>query len=273
MSKKLPRHIVVLRLFAGAGFLLGAAGIVVNNPSLFWWAVAFAYAAFIAVAIDLRYELKSPRDRWWLGAGWALDVFLCTAFTFGIVLYDAPLQISPISYEGNYKKGEPQYGIVWDDDMSDLRIDIYNPTARDYEHLDLTIGIGQLGIRDEQQVTKLSGVTFIPKIHEVHLNLTDVDGKVTEERNQKVQFYNETRILCDKLPKHATLSLIFATSDFTPEARKATGPPKNGIFIVEVMPPFRFWMRKRVPSIRIVGDYSALNRPYKIDETRTVRAE
>jgi hypothetical protein len=70
--------------------------------------------------------------------GLGLAVFLAAAFTRGIVLYPAALPINGFSFGGKYGVGEVIHGITWDNAMSDLRVDINNPTNRDYDRLDLT---------------------------------------------------------------------------------------------------------------------------------------
>jgi hypothetical protein len=123
-----------------------------------------------------------------------------------------------------------------------------------------------MSIRDQKQITHVPGVSLLPKAHVVHINLVDDNGKQVGEKNKTIDHYNEVRILCDRLPKKMTIGLIFAVSALTPKAMEAMGhPPTDGILVMRLKPPFRLWMRKRVSNIGVIGDYSALNRPYDVN--------
>src|SRR2546425_2115913 len=158
----LPRSVKYLRGIGIIGLLLGGSGIVFTTPILFWWAAGFLWLGLLAWAVDVWFEPNI--GRWLRWGGMALILILCSAFTFGIAFYPAPLNVITTSYEGLYKPGESIYGIKWDADMSDLRIDINNPTNRDYDHLDVTIALpvkDHLYIRDRRQITDVPNVNLM----------------------------------------------------------------------------------------------------------------
>jgi len=269
-KQKPPRLVVFLRIVGGAGCFIGLGGIMFTSPTLFWYAAIFLYAGLLALAIDLSVEFKFKKDRWYRRGGITLVLFIAILFTAGIAFYPDRLQLMSVSFEGAYKNGESIHGITWDEDMSDLRIDIFNPTNRDFERLDLTINTGEASIRDQKQITNIAGVSLLPNAHSMHINFVDDNGKQVEERDKTIDNYNELRLLCDRLPKKTTIGLILGVHTMTPRAIELLGRPKPGISITASKPPFRMWMRKRVPSISIKGDYSALNRPYEVERNITV---
>jgi hypothetical protein len=270
----LPLSVKCLRTIGGAGFLFGLAFVLITSPILFWWGTTFLYVAFVAIAIDLHYEpdlRRSPRLR---RPGYLVVLVLACLFTWGIVMYPAKLQINSVSFEGLYKDGDSVYGIVWDDEMSDLRVDIYDPTDRDYDRLDLTIATpGGVMIRDQKQITSIPGVTLVASVHQVHFNQVEPDGKTIREHNMGASGYDQIRVLCDRLPKKATIGLILATSMQSEKALEIMGSLKNGLTFVPIPRPFKGFARKRAPTIRITGDFSVLNRPYTVSETYPVKAE
>jgi hypothetical protein len=273
--------VVLLRVFSAAGIFVGLAGIMFSNPSLFWCAAVFLYAGLFGLAFDIRQELKLKRQRRWRWVGWSVIVIVAGAFTLGIAFYPARIVVQPVSYEGDYKVGESEYGIVWSDDMSDLRVDLENPTERDYDHIDLTIAIGNLLIRDQRQVTHIPNVTLIPFAHQVHINKVDENGKPTGEENRSMDAYSQVRILCDKIPKKSTVGLILAVSELSPAAKSAIiGDPSKGlkpgeshILDIFVKPPYRTYVRHRAEVVTVTGDFAVWNRPFHLDRAYPVAPE
>jgi hypothetical protein len=261
-----PRPLVLLRIITGAGLFIGVGGILIASPSLFWIAAVFLYAALIALTFESIYEFKLKRERWLRRTGIAFAILLTTLFSWGIAFYPDKLQITPYSFEGQYKSGDSVFGIIWRDDVSDLRIEVSNQSDRAFEHLDLTINVGMMSIRGQQQISKVPGVSFEQQTPTLHLNFVDNSGKQTNERNIEMDGYNELRVGCDRLPKKTTIDLILAVSALTPQGMEVL---KTGTTRI-LPPPFNLWMRKRAPTINIKGDYSALNRPYEIDRGITV---
>jgi hypothetical protein len=264
---RVPPLVGFLRIITGAGLLIGAGGILFN-PAFFWYATPFLYAALIALGFEFKVEYRLKRERWLRWTGFLFVACCLVIFSFGIVLYPDKLQITAVSFEGQYENNTSQFGILWDEEMSDLRVDIYNPTNRDFDHLDLAINVGNLmSIRDQKQITSVPGVSLQPKAHVLHINLVDDSGKQVKEENKTIDHYGEVRVLCERLPKRMTIGLIFAVSALTPQAIEALGgsPPAEGIVAVRVKPPFRLWMRKRATNIVATGDYSRLIKPYEVD--------
>jgi hypothetical protein len=275
VGQKTSPAVVLLRLFSGIS--IGSAGIMFSYPSLFWYATGCFYIGLITLAIDIRQELKLKRHKWKRRFGWMMVLILGCAFSFGIAFYPAAIGVQSTSYEGQYKEGESEYGITWKDDMSDLRVDLENPTERDYDHIDLTISVGNLLVQDQKQVTNVPGVTLIPYSHQIHIILVDDNGKTTGEQNRSMNAYSEVRVLCDRLPKKTTVGLIFAVSDLTPKAREVTGgvpiTKEDTIVVLKLMPPYRMLMRKRAGAIKITGGFAVWNRPYSMDKGYIVKAE
>ena len=237
-----------------------------SSPGLFWWAAGFIYAGFAALIMDILCE--SDIHKWFRRGGLLLLIGLALVFSFGIVFYKAPIQIIATSYGGKYKSGELVYGILWDDGMSDLRVDMNNPSERDYNHLDLTIVTVKAFIRDQKQITNIPGVILIPMAHELHFKFLDKSGETKEEKNYSNVAHDGLRVLCDRLPKKSGISLILATSTMNP----AVPIDRNGIYIVtwDFAPPFPIWIKARASNIKISGTYSVWNRPFADEITYQV---
>jgi hypothetical protein len=273
-EKHHPLLAYFFRTLGAASLVLGCAGIM-SGISFMWYAT-FIYLGLTILVGDpwIEPSLKSYPIRRTL---FSLLFFVgILGFTFSIVLFPAPLKVASISYEGLYKAGDSVYGITWDETMSDTRIDISNPTSRDYDHLDVTVTLDfPFEIRDQKQITNIPGVTFLPASHEAHMELTDKDGNVTQEQNlpPSRRAYSQLRILCDRFPQHATVGLILAVSKPNPVELK-TMKPQDGVVVThENSPIYEHWVRARPNTVQIVGGYSAINRPYKINQTYQVVAQ
>jgi hypothetical protein len=268
-KRKVPKFVKYLRAIGGVGLLVGGSGVMWTSPKLFWYAAAFLYVGFLVLLIDgFREPNIGQLTRWaWLIA----IVGVALAFSLGIVLYPATLKITATCYEGKYKQGENIYGIEWDEGMSDLRVDIHNPTDRDYDHLDVVVIPEGVLIRDQKQVTNIPGVSVLPVAHEVHLKYVDKSGALTSETNESNIPHDGVRVFCDRLPKKTTIGLILATSNQNPRIEGSTSK-ENGIHVGFVDPasPFLIWVRARANSVRTVGEFSVLNRPFKSERSYPV---
>jgi len=265
----LPRSVKYLRGIGIIGLLLGGRGIVFTTPILFWWAAGFLWLGLLAWAADVWFEPNI--GRWLRWVGMALIVLLCSAFTFGIAFYPARLQVVATSHEGKYKSGEVIYGITWDDAMSELRIDITNPTNRDYDRLDLTITPNKL-IRDQKQFTAIPYVHLVPLGKHFHFNYTDKTGQITQEENSPPKAYSAVRLLCDRLPSKLSIGIVIAVSELSPEAAKLISP--SGLSILSYDPKTdKIWLRSRATSVSMVGEFTVAYRPYKIGRTLEVERQ
>jgi hypothetical protein len=265
----IPPHIRILRILSGAGILIGAGGIVLSSPYFFWiWAISL-WTGFIALVFDLRYEFRTKKQRWLRRGATVTVLGLLVWFTLGIAFYPNKLAANALSYEGQYKDGESIYGITWAQNFSDLRIILSNPTGTDFENLDFVINVDVSIIRDEKEITAVP-ITFLPNRSAIHIDVKNPKTGQTSETEQPFDGANELRIRCEKFPKNSDIVLILATSYPTPEMERALRTGK----IPKVAPEMFFnWVRKRVPHLRITGEYSRLNRPYPISMSMDVKAQ
>jgi hypothetical protein len=268
-KRKLPSPVAYLRAIGIGGVLLGIGGAMFTTPVLFWGATSFVYAGLFALIIDAWYEPNLKKSPWMHWSFFVVVIVFAAFFTFGIAFYDAPLAIASTSFEGLYKNGESVYGIIWNDDMSDLRIDIHNPTTRDYDHLDAIFTMNwPLMIRDQRQITNIPGVSLLPLNRKMHVRRTDEHGKVVVEENlpDSSLSADQLRVLCDRLPKNTTIGLILAVSEPNPVMVKNL-PRQNGV-LVESQDSgiIRWFVRARPTKISTTGSYSVLNRPYEIKQ-------
>jgi len=233
-----------------------------TNPSLFVYSAILLYAGLIALAIDIGFEfrLKSERSKRYLG--WAGIAVLLAGFTFGIVLYPATLGVSVVSFAGKYDNNEPVYGIPWKYYFSDLRVELTNQTDRDFENLDITIHTYPLLIQDQKQITNLPNVSFIPRSNQIHEIFQDT-GK---EANLTELPHDVLRVLCARVPKHGTLSLILAVSD-----TKTKPSAGSGVYLMipqsDIEEP---WLYGRPTKAKIELNYSVFNRPFSGEKSYPV---
>jgi hypothetical protein len=267
---KVPTFVQYLRAIGAAALLLGASGVMFTSPTLFWWAASFLYVGFGLLIIDIWCEPNFSRLTRY--ASLLIVAGLALAFTRGIVFYPNPLEITVTSYEGKYKNGELIYGIEWEEGMSDLRIDIYNSTDRNYDNLDLKIIMKDgLLIRDQKQFTNIPGVSLLPVAHELHIRHTDLNGGLIDENNVSHIPHDGLRVLCDKLPKKTAIGLILAVSDLNPIIKNSF-TPHDGVYILpyDFPPPYAVWVHAKINSVRLSGEYSVLNRPFQIETSYPV---
>jgi hypothetical protein len=268
-----PLPLYFFRTLGAASLVLAGAGII--SGISFTWSASFIYLGLVILVFDPWIEPSLKPYPLWRSLFSLLFLGVVLTFTFGIVLYPAPLQVVSVSYEGLYRTGDSVYGITWDETMSDLRIDVTNPTSRDYDHLDVVVTLGfPVEIRDQRQITDVPGVSFLPVSHEGHMESIGKDGNLTQEQNltRSQHAYTQVRVLCDRLPKNATMGLILATSKINPAEAK-TVRPQDSVLLTHEDSIYEHWVRARPATVSILGGYSVTNRPYKINQTLQVIAQ
>jgi hypothetical protein len=263
MPTSAPPHIRAFRILSGAGILLGAGGILIS--SFFWVCAVSLCVGLSALALDLRYEFRQKKYQWIRRIAYVCILLILLLFTFGLAFYPDKLEFRSYSFEGLYELKEPFHGIPWESNYSDLRVYVNNPTKVDFEKLDFVINVDVSLIKDFKQITEVP-INFLPKNHMIHINQVDEKtGKRVAEQEKPMEGYNELRITCEKLPKLSEIDIIMAVVSPTPELEYALRTGDFSKVPLDKGAMFNnFYIRKRVPFVRITGEYSRFNRPYEI---------
>jgi hypothetical protein len=143
-----------LRAIGGGGTILGGAGMILTT--FFWWAAVLFYIGLSISLGDVCLERQLGFLTKVIGAGAILVVV--TAFSLGIVAFEAPLRVSSFWDNGNNFAGSDADGIKWTSDMSRLVVFVGNPTDRDYIDFDFSIFTSE-------GVAAFSQTSFVPCEH------------------------------------------------------------------------------------------------------------
>jgi len=266
--------VLFLRFWNGTGLLAALALYFFAIPELFWLGTGLFYLVLLTSFIQIRYEFRWGKETVQRRVAWLAVLLVALIFSYEVAFYPANLQITANSFEGLYPSGTDVYGITWDEDMSDLRLDLYNSTDRNFEKVVMTVEVPKLFIHGQHQVTKFPGVDLQPKTHELHIKHDNGNGKPSKEENKSVENYTTVSVSIEKIPKHSTVGLIFAITDRSSIAKKAMGEEKNDtVYVVPKAPPYRYNVRARPDTVFIQGSYLVLNRPHEVNEFVKVHQE
>jgi hypothetical protein len=237
-----------------------AMGLGVMGYANYWGGVILVYIAVGFLIADLwwvRFPALVRSIGTLVGIG-------CLVFFTTQVFAPAPLKVQVNVYStAGYLPN--QAGIRWNPQFGDLRIEISNPTERDYDNIDLTFEAGDLGgavIMQMRQLSALPGVNLLadtasePQPFKAawlmgwsHHRKIKIPLISTEQ--QPTRRY---RILCAKLPRKAIINLIGSIA--------ILNSSRNGIL------PKQLFAKFHQPSdMRIVGGYIASNKPMWIDRS------
>jgi hypothetical protein len=184
----------------------------------FWWAVTFVYTGIGLILLDLWLERWSLHN--WIRGVLAVIVFgLAVAFSVGVVFKSAPVMIDAYAISVPHLKGTMLGGVVWDDDaLSDLRVWIRNPTAVNYQGVDLVVDTDEYIVKAGQLQIIPACTLALSREVEAHATLTDSSGKASLisppiGRTWGVGY----RVLCEKFPAHSAIQLVIAAATDGPK--------------------------------------------------------
>jgi hypothetical protein len=212
-----------------AAFLLGLSAMIIGV--YFWTAFVTLIIVIILILIDYECEPWVRQGRW---AG-AVGVVIAVAMMYGLLRYvafaDAPLEMSALFVGGYYEPGTDVGGIKWQDNYSDVRVDIVNRTDLDYEDLDISIvpSDEDIGVAELGQTTRVPSVYFIPHNFSGSVKLTkNQDGGFSQTYSSRVAPSNlGQRVHCERFTQHNLIEVVVALAKLNGNGK----PRPNGIRI------------------------------------------
>ncbi len=234
-----------IRSLGLVSLLLAIAGIVM--PFSFTGAVIVIYAAY-AIGLALIYFQRT--------VPLVFRVIATLAFTGGIgvftclvVVYDNPVEVSGSWYVANYALGAAVNRFKWQEGMSESRLNIRNPSYRDYSDVDIHFLTSDF-------VVGISQTSGLP--------CREIEEDVTPPRDTLGTIFHSMgrtgsrRVWCDKLPAKSTVQLFipvgnvdeFVKNHFVPPAGKNAHSASGMIF-----------GEKRKPVVEVHVYYKALFKP------------
>ena len=171
-----------------------------------------------------------------------------------------PLAIKATSFAGDYPLNTKIVGVQWQPTFIDLRLTIENPSADDYENVDLLIGSDLMTIFPTQ-ITRIPTVTLIPEPSAMELPAAAKIGTDAQGRDVIIPTIPSSpdagilakhyRLLCDKLPHGAKIQLLLPSI----ATNKFTGDP-NGYFAA----------KRDAQQVTVTGQFLAAGRKQMIDK-------
>ena len=122
----------------------------------FWPAVAFIYAGFLLLAVDVWFELELTRY-WRIGAIVILIAF-SAIFSWAVVFVNAPLEISAFITDAEYSPGNTIAGIAWRPEFTEMQVWINNSSSKDYDDLTLLM-------RPDVPIAQIAQLTHVPNVY------------------------------------------------------------------------------------------------------------
>jgi len=225
-----------LRYIRGTGIialLLGGIGLIMTYFEL---SVALVYFGLLLLGIDIYFEPTLKRHKLIHSIGLGIVGPAILLFTSFIVFVPGHLDIHIMSDVYNYPDGTIINGIKWTNSYAEVRINLSNPTDRDYKDLDLIID-NSLKILEIGQITNIPEVRFerITPFHIFGPVFGISKGSNGNETTNPLTFIHITskyRIWCSVLPRYSNIELVLAVGDENqPHVRQVPNWIKiNGIY-------------------------------------------
>jgi hypothetical protein len=284
-----PRVLVFMRS-ALVGSLIALIGAVVPLAprTSFWWMVGLAYAFLILICLELWLEPSVKKFRW---LSCALLLPAAAWFTIAIPFASAPLDLVAYSPPGDYPPGTPVGGIPWDSHFADLRLGITNPTAADYQGVDLLL-------KPRGWVYQASILDHVPDCsiareaseNVISMATASKSGKLTVEATRvgagidtydtggnvytTVATDSGYRLRCDVLPSHYTIRVIFAVVSAPVQLMPRPKPGQMGMAIAELSgvkrPSDLLGPQPSPKEVLVKGEYKSGAKPLSVDRAVTV---
>ncbi len=137
------------------------------------------------------------------------------AYTFGVAIVPAPLEVDAISWTSDYRSGSaPVSTIPWSPKFSELQLILNNPTSTRYEDVDFIV-------RPDQPIAAIAELTSIGGVHISEASPTSLTmgmlhgGTQKFEANPLVLIATDAgyRIRCDVLPPHEHVGIVMAIAN------------------------------------------------------------
>jgi hypothetical protein len=200
-----------IRTIGAASLVFGAAGLMTEIS--FTICAVCVYLGLIVLCVDPWIEPALRKVSPWLRAIPSI-IFIIPLFavTRYVIFLPAALEIKGTDYNGDFPSGRTIAGIEWKPAYSELEIVFSNHADHDYKDLDVVVGVNEYIAAIGK--TEFPGVTvFNTQVGPDALRGTNNDksGRVSYEQDRNMKLLSGgVRVLCDKLPKDTSFSVILA---------------------------------------------------------------
>ena len=258
-------------------FLLGLSAILFVG--WFWAAVALVYLSFLILMTDVWFEPELTKG-WKIGVAAVLIAFTA-AFTWKMVLVEAPLSMQAIITDGDYQPGTNINGIIWKKGFAELRLMLFNPSHNDYHDVDLSLQPVE-PIAAIKQGTNLSGVVFLDRLRFSARMVAHVSGKNTALPFIIAATDAGYTMHCSDFPAQTSIEIVMALANvkWNPPAEPSQQPiteEKDFTLRVKFDDGSTYWLarpdgdvflpqRPTTQSIKVEGTYDAALRTRSISE-------
>jgi hypothetical protein len=197
---------------------VGAAGIFLGFSSIiflgwFWAGVVLVYAALLVILVDLWFQEKLPRK--WKIVGSAIVLAGAAAFSWKIVLVQAPLEVAALVTKAEYPPGATIYGVPWKKEFTDLEMRVINPSDHDYDDINLLIRPTEPIASIQQVVTNVSGVYFTDQHNLGEVKAADLKpfGRALAVPLTLLATDAGYVMHCPRLPGRTSIQILIALAD------------------------------------------------------------
>jgi len=193
----------------------------------FWTATALIYLGFALFAVDVWAEPELRNKMFWRIAGVASVALCAAAFSWGIVLVKAPLDVGAFMTNAEYPAGTVIAGIQWRPEFTEVQVWLGNNTDKNYDDIDVVLR-PSMPIAAIGQTSNFPGVSFEDK-NGISVRLMDIDLGAGQKATAIPMVLLATdagyRIRCPHLPAHSTLKITIALADIKWNPRPQQNPP------------------------------------------------
>jgi hypothetical protein len=275
-ASKLHPFIKWMRTAVLAGFLVGLGGLFLTE--WFWLAVAIIYVGFLVLLVDLWFEPELTNN-WKIGIA-VVIVALIMVFSWTIVIVPAPLTMEAIITDAAYPPGTDIHGIIWKKGFTELRLNIFNTSNRNYQNMSLSIQPVE-PIAAIKQNTNIIGVVFYDnrRINLTPMQINLSTGQRTALPLVLVATDSGYTMHCPSLPGGTSIEIVMALAEIsTPQpSEKPPIEDKNGTLRIRFDDGSSYWFGyadgdvyvPQPPStqtVKVEGKYEAALRTRPIAE-------
>lgn len=200
-----------IRTLGAASLVIGSAGFMLEFS--FAVCAGCVYLGLIVLCVDPWIEPALREVSPLLRIVPSVIFFIpLLVFTRYVIFLPAALEIKGTDYNGDFPSGQAIAGIEWKPAYSELELSFSNHTDHDYKDLDLVVGVNEyiaaVGKTEFPGVTIFNTQAGPDTLHYAH---KDGEGHVSYEQDKDLKLLSGgVRVLCDKLPKDASFSVILA---------------------------------------------------------------
>jgi hypothetical protein len=224
--------------------------------------VGFSFVCLVVLAVDVYFF-----EPWFKLHGRA-KTFLVIAIMVAVgwsgfnFIKPAKLQLAGhiANPEHDYRSGISFAGIVWKPGFSDLRVNIKNQSALDYESVDLLISTDQSVVQVGQlQANPICIVSPNQSVSDAHIDFKeDGTGKeytIPQLIPPSLSMDSKYKVMCDKMARGSEIQLVIATANM--------GPP--GTLSIPVQGEEAYGPTRHPKRLYLSGRYTANERKHAID--------